>query len=80
MNLIKDLLTRYTFSKEDFKYLKEKTLLFYAHDDDPLGGTELIETLADLYISPNLAFVETDRFNLMINPFQMATYIKSFIK
>lgn len=80
MNLIKDLLTRYTFSKEDFKYLKEKTLLFYAHDDDPLGGTELIETLADLYVSPNLAFVETDRFNLMINPFQMANYIKSFIK
>jgi len=80
MNLIKDLLTRYTFSKEDFLYLKEKTLLFYAHDDDPLGGTELIETLADLYISPNLAFVETDRFNLMINPFQMVTYIKSFIK
>jgi pimeloyl-ACP methyl ester carboxylesterase len=80
MYLIKDLLINHTFSKEDFKYLKEKTLLFYAHDDDPLGGTELIETLADLYVSPCLAFVETDRFNLMINPYQMADYIKSFIK
>jgi pimeloyl-ACP methyl ester carboxylesterase len=80
MQLIKDLLTNSLFTQADFKYLNEKTLLFYAHDDDPLGGTELIETLADLYESPRLAFVETDRFNLIINPYEMVEHIKSFIK
>ncbi len=80
MLLIKDLLTTFTFRIEDFQYLKNRMLLFYAHDDDPLGGTELIETLAELCETAQLAFIETDRFNLIVNPNQMIENIKAFIK
>lgn len=80
MKLIKDLLTNYSFDPNDFSYLNQKTLLFYGHDQDPLGGTELIETLADLFTNPVLEFVEADRFSIIVNEKEILDKIISFIK
>ena len=79
MDLIKDFLENYTFSHRDFCYLKSKTLIFYGHDIDPLGGTEFVEVLADLHQEPQLIYVETDRFQLMSQPKIMIDEINRFL-
>lgn len=79
MALIKDFLEHYRFNKNDFSYLDHQTLIFYGHDIDPLGGTEFIEVLAELHTSPNLVFIESDRFQLMIDPSVMVSHILDFI-
>jgi len=79
MKLIQDLLMNYTFEKADFEYLKEKSLIFYGHDDDPFGGTELIETLVDTLTHPHLEFIENDRMGLIIDPSEIVDKIKAFI-
>lgn len=79
MRLIQDLLTNYVFEKEDFEYLKQKVLVFYGHDDDPFGGTELIETLVELLTEPNLEFIDNDRLGLILDPTLMVDKIKSYI-
>ncbi|TNF07198.1 MAG: alpha/beta hydrolase [Bacillota bacterium] len=79
MALIKDFLEHYVFKKSDFSYLKNQTLIFYGHDIDPLGGTEFIEVLAELHANPKLIFIETDRFQLMVDPKVMVSEIKTFI-
>lgn len=79
MDLIKDFLENYTFTQNDFKYLQSKTLIFYGHDIDPLGGTEFIEVLADLHQNPHLVYIETDRFQLMSQPKMMVDEIILFI-
>ena len=80
MEIIKDLLTNYAFEKSDFKYLNYRSLVFYGYDEDPLGGTNLIETLVDLMTNPTLKFIETDRFELIINPQPMVSSILDFLK
>ena len=79
MGLIKDFLEHYVFKKSEFSYLSHKTLIFYGHDIDPLGGTEFIEVLAELHTNPKLIFIETDRFQLMVDPHVMVSEIKAFI-
>lgn len=80
MALIRDLLLNHTLSPEDFKHLAHRSLLFYAHDDDPFGGTDLIETLAELMPYPDLEFIDSDRFKLVIDPSPMSQSILAFIK
>jgi pimeloyl-ACP methyl ester carboxylesterase len=80
MEIIKDLLTNYAFEKSDFKYLNYRSLVFYGYDEDPLGGTNLIEVLVDLMTNPTLRFIETDRFELIINPQPMVSSILEFLK
>jgi len=80
MALILDLLTNYHFKKEDFSFLKQKVLVLYGHDDDPFGGTELIETLADVLTEPILKFIEADKLSLVIDPNPLISEVKSFIK
>jgi len=80
MAFIQDLLVNHTLSPDDFNPLDHKTLLFYAHDDDPFGGTDLIETLAELMPHPSLEFIDSDRFKLVIYPSPMTKSILSFIK
>jgi pimeloyl-ACP methyl ester carboxylesterase len=80
MVLIKDLLTNYMFTREDFLCVSEKVLILYGHDDDPFGGSELIETLADIITHPKLEFIEADRFSLVTNPNPVTSAIFQFIK
>lgn len=79
MEIIKDLLTNYTFDKSDFKYLNYRSLIFYGYDEDPMGGSELIESLVDMMTNPKLKYVETDRFQLIINPQPVADAMIEFI-
>jgi pimeloyl-ACP methyl ester carboxylesterase len=80
MVLIRDLLTNYMFTREDFLHLPKQVLILYGHDDDPFGGTELIETLADIISEPKLEFIEADRFSLVTNPSPLTSAIFQFIK
>jgi 3-oxoadipate enol-lactonase len=80
MYLIKDLLANYEFELEDFKYLEDKVLILYGHDDDPFGGTELIESLVELMPNAKLTFIDSDRFSLVLDSKQFALEIKDFIK
>lgn len=79
MDFIKDLLTNYTFDKSDFKYLNYKSLIFYGYDGDPLGGGEFIEALVDLMTNPILKFLESDRYQLIIEPQPMIDNILEFL-
>lgn len=79
MEIIKDLLTNYHFDKSDFKYLNYRSLIFYGYDDDPMGGSELIESLVDIMTNPKLKYVETDRFQMIINPKPVVDSILEFI-
>lgn len=80
MDLIKDLLSNYEFDKHDFEYLSESVMVLYGHDDDPFGGTELIESLVEVLTNPRLEFIESDRFSLVIDPTEMIIKIKDFVK
>lgn len=80
MEIIKDLLTNYAFEKSDFKYLNYRSLIFYGYDDDPFGGSELIESLVDIMTNPYLKFIDTDRFQLILNPDVMVEGIIEFLK
>jgi pimeloyl-ACP methyl ester carboxylesterase len=80
MFMIKDLLANYEFELEDFNYLNDKVLILYGHDDDPFGGTELIESLVELMPKSKLSFIESDRFSLVLDSNQFAKEIKEFIK
>lgn len=80
MDLIKDLLSNYEFDKNDFLYLSDLVMVFYGHDDDPFGGTELIESLVEVLTNPRLEFIESDRFSLVLNPSEMIIKIIDFIK
>lgn len=80
MEIIKDLLTNYVFEKADFKYLNYKSLIFYGYDDDPFGGSDLIESLVDNMTNPVLRFIETDRFQLILEPQPMVNAIFEFMK
>ncbi|HAX01985.1 MAG: hypothetical protein A2Y45_02620 [Tenericutes bacterium GWC2_34_14] len=80
MEIIKDLLSNYTFEKSDFKFLNYRSLIFYGYDDDPLGGTNLIESLVDLMTNPMLRFIDTDRFQLILDPEPMIDAIFEFMK
>jgi pimeloyl-ACP methyl ester carboxylesterase len=80
MDLIKDLLTNYEFEDQDFQYLSESVMVLYGHDDDPFGGTELIESLVEVLTNPILEFIESDRFSLVLDPNEMIIKIKDFIK
>jgi len=79
MGLIKDFLTYYVFEPKDFRYLFERVMVLYSNDDDPFGGAELIETLADLLTSPRLEFIEVDRFSLILDSKEFAVKINQFI-
>ncbi|MBU1142038.1 MAG: alpha/beta hydrolase [Firmicutes bacterium] len=80
MDLIKDLLSNYEFEKNDFDYLSDLVMVLYGHDDDPFGGTELIESLVEVLTNPRLEFIESDRFSLVLDPSEMIVKIKDFIK
>ncbi len=80
MEIIKELLTNYTFDKTDFKYLNYKSLIFYGYDDDPFGGSDLIESLVDHMTNPVLRFIDTDRFQLILEPSPMVKSIFEFMK
>ena len=80
MDLIKDLLLNYEFDKNDFHYLSESVMVLYGHDDDPFGGTELIESLVEVLTNPRLEFIESDRFSLVLDPSEMIIKIKDFLK
>ncbi|MDO9629183.1 MAG: alpha/beta hydrolase [Acholeplasmataceae bacterium] len=80
MELIKDLLINYEFEQDDFNYLDQRVMVLYGHDDDPFGGTELIESLAQVLTNPTLEFIEADRFSLVLDPSEMIKKIKEFIK
>ena len=80
MKLIKSFLTTFEFSKEDFQFLKRKVLILYGHDNDPFGGSELIESLVDLFDEPYLEFIESNRFSLIINADEVVNKIKYFLK
>ena len=80
MEIIKDLLTNYAFDKTDFKYLNYKSLIFYGYDDDPFGGSDLIESLVDHMTNPVLRFIDTDRFQLILEPSPMVKSIFEFMK
>jgi len=79
MKLIKSFLTTFEFSKDDFKFLENKVLILYGHDNDPFGGSELIESLVDLFESPQLEFTQSNRFSLIINADEVVSIIKSFL-
>jgi pimeloyl-ACP methyl ester carboxylesterase len=79
MGLIKDFLTHSLFEPKDFKYLANKVMVLYSNDDDPFGGAELIETLADLLTSPRLEFIEADRFSLILDSKEFSIKINQFI-
>ncbi len=80
MDLIKDLLSNYEFEESDFDYLSDKVMVLYGHDDDPFGGTELIESLVEVLTNPRLEFIESDRFSLVLDPTEMILKIKDFIQ
>lgn len=80
MGLIKNFLTHYIFESKDFKYLSDKIMVLYSNDDDPFGGAELIETLADLFTSPRLEFIEADRFSLILDSKEFSIKINQFIQ
>ena len=80
MEIIKDLLTNYAFDKADFKFLNYKSLIFYGYDDDAFGGSDLIESLVDHMTNPVLRFIETDRFQLILEPQPMVDAIFEFMK
>jgi pimeloyl-ACP methyl ester carboxylesterase len=80
MGLIKDFLTHYLFEPKDFRYLENRVMVLYSNDDDPFGGAELIETLADLLTSPRLEFIEADRFSLILDSKEFSTKINQFIQ
>jgi pimeloyl-ACP methyl ester carboxylesterase len=79
MGLIKDFLTHFLFEPKDFKYLANRVMVLYSNDDDPFGGAELIETLADLLTSPRLEFIEIDRFSLILDSKEFSIKINQFI-
>lgn len=79
MEIIRDLLSNYAFERMDFKYLNYRTLLFYSHDEDPLGGSALIEALVDMMTNPKLQYIETDRFQLILDPKPMVQAVKEFL-
>ena len=79
MGLIKDFLTHSLFEPKDFKYLENRVMVLYSNDDDPFGGAELIETLADLLTSPRLEFIEADRFSLILDSKEFSIKINQFI-
>jgi pimeloyl-ACP methyl ester carboxylesterase len=79
MEIIKDLLTNYRFDKSDFKYLNYRSLIFYGYDEDPMGGSELIESLVDVMTNPRLKYVDTDRFQLITNPKPVTVAIIEFL-
>lgn len=79
MEIIKDLLTNYMFDKSDFKYLNYRSLIFYGYDEDPMGGSELIESLVDVMTNPKLKYVDTDRFQLIMNPQPVSDAIIEFL-
>jgi len=54
-------------------------MVLYSNDDDPFGGAELIETLADLLTSPRLEFIEADRFSLILDSKEFSIKINQFI-
>lgn len=80
MHLIKDLLANHEFEIEDFRYLEDRVLILYGHDDDPFGGTELIESLVELMPKAKLTFIDSDRFSLVLDSKQFALEIKDFIR
>ena len=80
MKLIKSFLTTFEFSTEDFSFLGNQVLILYGHDNDPFGGSELIETLVDLFDSPHLEFIESNRFSLIINADEIVSKINYFLK
>lgn len=80
MEIIKDLLTNYAFEKADFKFLNYKSLIFYGYDEDTFGGSDLIESLVDHMTNPVLRFIETDRFQLILDPRPMVNPIFEFMK
>ncbi|MDY0075493.1 MAG: alpha/beta hydrolase [Acholeplasmataceae bacterium] len=80
MEIIRDLLTNYIFDRRDFKYLNYRSLIFYGYDEDPFGGTDLIESLVDMMTNPVLRFIETDRYQLILNPMPIADAIIEFLK
>jgi pimeloyl-ACP methyl ester carboxylesterase len=80
MDLIKDLLSNYEFEKNDFDYLSDLVMVLYGHDDDPFGGTELIESLVEVLSNPRLEFIESNRFSLVLDPSEMIIKIKDFMK
>lgn len=80
MDIIKDLLSNYAFDKSDFKYLNYRSLIFYGYDDDPLGGSDLIESLVDVMTNPVLKFIDTDRFQLILDPLLMVDAVIEFMK
>ncbi len=79
MEIIRDLLANYRFQKMDFKYLNYRTLLFYSHDEDPLGGSALIEALVDMMTNPKLQYIETDRFQLILDSQPMVEAVREFL-
>ncbi len=79
MKLIKSFLTTFEFSKNDFEFLKQNVLILYGHDNDPFGGSELIENLVELFDRPRLEFIESNRFSLIINADELVDKIKSFL-
>lgn len=79
MGLIKDFLMHYVFEPKDFRYLSDRVMVLYSNDDDPFGGAELIETLADVLTSPRLEFIEADRFSLILDSKEFAVKINQFI-
>lgn len=80
MEIIKDLLTNFSFDKSDFKYLNYRSLIFYGYDDDPLGSSDLIESLVDVMTNPVLKFIDTDRFQLILDPLLMVDAVIEFMK
>jgi pimeloyl-ACP methyl ester carboxylesterase len=80
MELIRDLLSNYEFEDQDFQYLSGSVMVLYGHDDDPFGGTELIESLVEVLTNPRLEFIESDRFSLVLDPSEMIVRIKDFVK
>ena len=79
MRLIKSFLKTYVFEKDDFEYLNHKVLILYGHDNDPFGGTDLIETLVELFGNPKLEFIDSDRFSLIVNAEELVEKVETFI-
>ncbi len=79
MRLIKSFLNTYVFKKEDFEYLSHQVLILYGHDNDPFGGTDLIETLVELFDQPKLEFIDSDRFSLIVNAEELVEKVKTFL-
>lgn len=80
MRLIKSFITTYTFSSDDFNSLEGRVLILYGHDQDPFGGSELIETLVELFKEPQLEFIESDRFSLIIDAHDLIEKVDAFMK